>query len=43
MDFLNIYFRKGIFYKLNYFFIFQEAHSDKFSRQQFFEVILLFE
>ncbi|EFM25256.1 hypothetical protein HMPREF9225_1145 [Peptoniphilus duerdenii ATCC BAA-1640] len=40
---MNICFTKGIFYKLNQFFIFQESHSNKFSGQEFFEVVLLFE
>lgn len=40
---MNICFTKGIFYKLNQFFIFQESHSNKFSRQELFEVVLLFE
>ena len=43
-DFSYRYFIKGSFlYKLNQFFFFQEAFSDKFSRKKFFEVILLFE
>ncbi|MEQ0488931.1 RNA-binding domain-containing protein [Anaerococcus murdochii] len=43
-DFSYRYFTKGtFFYKLNQFFFYQESFSDKFSRQEFFEVVLLFE
>ncbi|MDY6065782.1 MAG: ATP-binding protein [Finegoldia sp.] len=43
-DFSYRYFTKGTFlYKLNQFFFYQESFRDKFSRQEFFEVVLLFE